>query len=121
MAAEIKDFEKELKKRQKEEKRKERINNVLTWVSDNKEIVVCGISGLALFTKLGMKFGTSLVRKHNLKKEEQLKENYCYDRSLGHYWKLKRKLTNEEWVAIDTRKKNGERLADILDSLKVLA
>ena len=53
-------------------------------------------------------------------KEKDLKDLYCYDRSLGHYWKLRRELTNSEWVEIDRRKSNGERLADILEELKVL-
>lgn len=48
------------------------------------------------------------------------KHLYCYDRSLGHYWKLRRELTNEEWLEIDKRKKNGERLSDILDDMRVL-
>ena len=55
-----------------------------------------------------------------MKEEKQLKNDYCYDRSLGHYWKLRRELTNEEWIAIDKRKRNGERLGDILAELKVL-
>ena len=53
-------------------------------------------------------------------KEKDLKDLYCYDRSLGHYWRLRRELTNAEWIEIDKRKNNGERLADILDELKVL-
>ena len=56
----------------------------------------------------------------NQHKQEDLKDLYCYDRSLGHYWKLRRELTNDEWLEIDKRKKNGERLSDILDELKVL-
>ena len=55
-----------------------------------------------------------------MKKEKDLKDLYCYDRSLGHYWTLRRRLTNAEWVEIDKRKNNGERLADILSELKVL-
>lgn len=62
----------------------------------------------------------AVSRHSKQKKEKDLKELYCYDRSLGHYWKLRRELTNTEWVEIDKRKKNGERLADILDELKVL-
>ena len=49
-----------------------------------------------------------------------MKDLYCYDRSLGHYWRLRRELSNKEWLEIDQRKKNGERLADILDEMKVL-
>lgn len=52
--------------------------------------------------------GTTLVkvvgRRINLKKQQAVKELYCYDRSLGHYWRLKRELSNAEWVAIDKRK-----------------
>lgn len=65
--------------------------------------------------------GIKTVSRHmKLKKEQNLHDLYCYDRSLGHYWKLRRELTNNEWVEIDRRKKNGERLADILSELKVL-
>ena len=50
-----------------------------------------------------------MLSKHAaLTKEQNLKDLYCYDRSLGHYWKLRRELTNEEWLEIDKRKKNGE-------------
>ena len=59
-------------------------------------------------------------KRINLRKQEELKDLYCYDRSLGHYWRLRRELTNAEWLEIDRRKKNGERLADILEELKVL-
>ena len=62
-----------------------------------------------------------MLSKHAaLTKEQTLKDLYCYDRSLGHYWKLRRELTNEEWLEIDKRKKNGERLSDILDAMRVL-
>lgn len=59
-------------------------------------------------------------KRANLRKEENLKKFYCYDRSLGHYWELRRELTNKEWLRVDQRKKNGERLSDILAEMKVL-
>ena len=87
------------------------------WVVRNKEaimiftpIVVGGITAIAKIA----------VRQSHLKQEKDLKELYCYDRSLGHYWRLKRDLSNKEWVEMDQRKRNGERLADILDELRVL-
>lgn len=87
------------------------------WIVDNKEFVIfltpMVIGGLTTVVKV--------VGKHvNLRKEESLKNLYCYDRSLGHYWKLNRELTNDEWVYIDRQKESGERLADILSDLKVL-
>ena len=59
-------------------------------------------------------------KRINLRKQEELKDLYCYDRSLGHYWRLRRELSNKEWLEIDQRKKNGERLSDILAEMKVL-
>jgi len=52
--------------------------------------------------------------------KEKAKDLYCYDRSVGHYWKLRRELSNKEWLEIDQREKNGERLSDILSEMKVL-
>lgn len=87
------------------------------WVAENKETVVIAapvvIGALTTFTKV-------VGRRVNLRKQESIKNLYCYDRSLGHYWSLRRELTNREWLAIDERKKNGERLADILSELRVL-
>ncbi len=71
---------------------------------------------------LGGLFTTVKVvgKRRNLRKEEMLKNRYCYDRSLGHYWALKRDLSNREWLAIDHRRKKGERLANILKDMNVL-
>ena len=89
----------------------------LKWVVDNKELVITVtpviVAGVTTVAKVANK-------SINLKKQEDIKNLYCYDRSLGHYWALKRELSNKEWVAIDRRKKNGERLADILSEMKVL-
>lgn len=87
------------------------------WFMRNKEVIIplvpVVIGSTATITKV--------VGKHiNLHKQESVKNLYCYDRSLGHYWRLKRELSNKEWLEIDRRKKNGERLSDILSELKVL-
>ncbi len=69
----------------------------------------------------GIAAGVKMLSKHAaLAKEQDLKELYCYDRSLGHYWKLHRELTNDEWLEIDKRKQKGDRLSDILDDMNVL-
>ena len=39
---------------------------------------------------------------------------------MGHYWKLKRRLSNKDWASIDKRYREGERLADILNDLDVI-
>ena len=117
----IDDFRKESKKREFKEKVKEKASNAYqktkAFCINNREIVI----PIAITLSTGLvKISKMAVKSKNLKKEEQLKEEYCYDRSLGHYWKLRRPLTNDEWLEIDQRKRDGERLSDILAELKVL-
>lgn len=117
----IDDFRKESKKREFKEKVKEKASNAYqktkAFCINNREIVI----PVAITLSTGLvKISKMAVKSKNLKKEEQLKEEYCYDRSLGHYWKLRRPLTNDEWLEIDQRKRDGERLSDILAELKVL-
>lgn len=113
-------FEKARKKAARREWVHDKYQKLVRGVMDNKEffmiVLPIGAATVGAVTK-GVK---AMNRSRNLKKEQDLKELYCYDRSLGHYWKLRRELTNAEWVEIDKRKKRGERLADILDELKVL-
>lgn len=113
----IKVFAKEAKKRERITKIQRKWDDAMRWVSNNKEelaIVIPVVAG-------GLAAGAKVVRKHTqLKKESDLKNLYCYDRSGGHYWKLRRELSTDEWIAIDKRKQNGERLSDILSDLKVL-
>ena len=110
--------------RTKEEKRaefkmkiKQKFQNGKDWVIRNKDMVITFtpiiIGSVTTITKV-------VGKRVNLRKEESVKNLYCYDRSLGHYWRLRRDLSNKEWLEIDRRKKNGERLADILAELKVL-
>ena len=96
---------------------REKYHKTKTFVGDNKEILIAAIP---VAGALAGKMIKSISKHSSLKKEEHLKNEYCYDRSLGHYWELKRKLSNSEWIKIDKRKRNGEPLADILDDMKVL-
>ena len=99
------------------EKLKAKFNNAMNWCKENKEtlivVVPAAVAGITGLCKLGGK----IVDSHSEHAHQNLT---CYDRSLGHYWQLKRELSNSEWVAIEQRRKNGERLADILSELKVL-
>lgn len=87
------------------------------WMRRNKEAVIILapilIGGVTTIVKV-------VGKRANLNKEEAVKNLYCYDRSLGHYWALRRELSNKEWLEIDARKRAGERLSDILDELRVL-
>lgn len=117
----IEEFKKESKRREFKEKIKNGVNKAYVKTKDfcisHQEIVipvaVTLATGAVKITKL-------VLKQKNLKQEEHNKEEYCYDRSLGHYWALRRPLSNKEWLEIDSRKKNGERLSDILSEMKVL-
>lgn len=87
------------------------------WCMENPEIAVVVIP---LVVKTGLTLVKAVSGNMKVRKQEAVKNLYCYDRSLGHYWSLKRELTNREWLEVDKRKKAGERLADILESMKVL-
>lgn len=94
-----------------------KIDNFGEWFGRNKEAIL-------ILTPVVIGGATTLVKvvgkRINLHKQEAVKNLYCYDRSLGHYWALRRELTNSEWLKIDQRKKQGERLSDILAELRVL-
>lgn len=113
----VKDLERASRRARAKEWFRNKLNNTKNWYYNNREVIlVCGPVAIGAVTTI-----VKVVGKHvNLRKENDVKDLYCYDRSLGHYWALRRRLSNKEWVEIDKRKKNGERLADILSELKVL-
>ena len=113
----LKEVEKETKRRARKAKIEHCFQKSKEFLINNREKVNAGVpivvGGIATVVKV-------VGKRSNLNKQEKLKDLYCYDRSLGHYWKLRRELTNKEWLEIDSRKKNGERLSDILSDMKVL-
>lgn len=98
-----------------------KFQNAKDWVANNKEIVIVMgpvvVGGAISIVKM---ITRGVSRSINNKQEEQLKELYCYDRSLGHYWKLRRKVSNSEWLKINKRKSDGESLGDILQEMRLL-
>ena len=110
-------FKRESKKRAIKDKICNWIQNEKEWFFRNKDAVITltpvVIAGVTTVVKV-------VGKRVNLGKQEDIKNLYCYDRSLGHYWRLRRELSNKEWLEIDRRKKDGERLADILSDMRVL-
>lgn len=124
----VEDIDKSMKKTRKklerEKKFKEMTDKAGRFVKDNWQMIVVFspviIAAGTGIVKTSGKVVNAVIKNVNLTREKNIKKFYCYDRSLGHYWALRRELTNSEWVQIDKRKAAGERLADILDDLKVL-
>lgn len=98
-----------------------KVNRVKWFVEDHKAQIAAVAAATPVVVGTVMQVAKMVNQNNRLRKQKNLKELYCYDRSLGHYWKLRRELTNDEWLTIDARKRSGERLADILKELNVLA
>lgn len=59
-------------------------------------------------------------RRMNLATEQKMKDRYVWDPKLGHYWEIRKKLSNAQWAEIERRKESGEAMGQILASMKVL-
>lgn len=95
---------------------KRRLNDAVNWCRDNPEIFG---AGLAIATGLPGVAG-KLIRKHAADKEKRLKDYYIYDRSLGRHIELKRRLGQRDLSEISRRKRDGERLSDILIDMRLV-
>lgn len=92
-----------------------------TWVKSNpQEAAIVIPAACGLIVKLTKMILVSRKKDLQLEEERELKENYVYDRALGHYWHIRRALTNREWREIEERKEAGETLGSILESMRVL-
>lgn len=111
------DIGKEVRKQEKKAKWEARKKKAIDWWEENKAaaIVVVPIAGTVLAKGIQV-IGKSI----NLHIEERNKDRRLYDTSLGHYWELKRKLNNHDWVQINRRRNEGESLGDILEEMRVL-
>lgn len=65
-----------------------------------------------------------LIKRHDryaaLRKEQELKDRYLYDRSIGKYWKMRKTPSVGEQLEIERRKRAGESMGDILSSMRLL-
>ena len=112
------------KKRQKQEAKQAKRRQRKEWFERNLGTILAvtpiAVGAVATIAKTTTNMVKAANRKSMLDKEQELKDLYCYDRSLGHYWQLKRKLTNSDWVKINKRRSEGDALADILADMNVL-
>lgn len=122
-------FDKKTRKKALQKARmRDKVKSAKKWIIRNQDWLMIAApsvlgagTAIAKFTMKSFAKTAKTVSNHaKAKKIKDTKNRYCYDRSLGHYWKLKRELTNADWVEIDRRKQHGERLSDILEDLNVL-
>lgn len=117
---ELKKAKKEAKKRERKEWINKKLNDTAYWIKENREFLsvvvpigIAGISGTAKIVK-------GVSRHVALHKEQQLKDMYVYDRSLGKYLELKKPLTQSQMRDVLDRKEKGEGIGVILQSMNLL-
>ena len=95
--------------------------DIKIWWDENHEwaIVVLPIVGAGAIWVM-KKVISGGIQHINLAKEQALKDLYIYDRSGGHYWKLRRKLSTREWTEFESRRKAGETISTILRDMRVI-
>lgn len=99
------------------EKLSRKWNKTKEWCKDNVyTIVTVAPLGIGLVAKTVQVIG----RGHNIRMKQRQKDLHVWDPTLGHYWELRRKLRNEDWVTINRRHDLGESLGQILDDMDVL-
>lgn len=88
-----------------------------TWVEQNPEKAALIASGAVAVAQY---VGKEAIKDYRDYKDAKLLKLRCYDPSKGHYYYLKRELSNKEWLMIDKRRDAGEKLPDILEDMRVL-
>lgn len=106
-----------MKLKLKAKKAKEFSFNVLGWCVENKELAALLIPFIFGMTAKTTKSIKRRTQKHH---EEVERRTHIYDRSEGHYWRLRRPLSSKEWVNVSKRKESGESYRDIFNSMNVL-
>ena len=88
----------------------------IEWCMNNQETFYVGVFAASCISSAVKKY-----RKTKMEREMDFHRNNIYDRSMGHYWQLRRRLTSDEMRELEQRKYYGESMGDILESMKVLA
>lgn len=90
---------------------------VLQWTKDNPEATVIILGVAASATKAAIREGN---KARDSKREEDRRERFIYDHSLGMYWELKRPMTTAERDRFLRLKDEGYRTGDILKVMNLL-
>lgn len=121
----MEDFKREQRRRDElEQQKKSKVEEATDWFNNNREfamiIIPAGIGLATLLLKGGISLVKTCYRTKQATKIQQQKARTMYDYSLHRYWTLKRDLTNTEMLEIARRRKDGEKLAEILRDLRVI-
>ena len=118
------DISKDLKRAERKAKIKQFLLNVKDFYVENPELAGLATLGITGAIGVGVKLcKTGISSAHHARVahiEQHRRDFQIYDNQLGSYLNLNRKLSNNDKVRIARRKKNGETLVEILDSMGAL-
>lgn len=88
-----------------------------TWLSKNPEVLATIAVPIIVS---GIRSGQSLIVSHREQKKVDRADLTWYDRSTGLRWDLKRRMTNNDRMAITSLKADGMSSIDILMKLNLI-
>ena len=109
----LKKFKWEARKRQAKEKLNEAWQFCKEHPAESLALATATVGGLTGLIKRADKHAT-------VRKEQELKDRYVWDASLGKWWTMRKKPSTGQQLEIERRKKNGESMGDILSSMRLL-
>lgn len=122
--AEVIYMDKEAMKKLKRVERKQKFEQTKEWFKENGvTLLKVTLSGAVVLVPVGLSIAGQVTKariNRRLEKIERNKDLRIYDRSLGCFLQLKRKLSSKELATINERKINGEHLVNILSDMKLL-
>ena len=119
-AISTKSFERRCKRERFRRKVKEKVQETIYWINENKEFLIIVVPAASAILTGGFKVVRSLSRNIALAQEKRIKNMRIYDRSMGKYIELKRPLKNSDMKTILERRENGEKLSNILMDLNLI-
>lgn len=98
----------------------DKAKRTIKWCEENKELAIAMIPvGVVAIKEIG-KVISSVDRKIDLAKEQELQDLYVYDHSLGMYHRLRRPMKPEEKIELSIRVKHGETKLEVLRDMRLL-
>ena len=105
-------------KAETKQKLEEKFYAAKEWAKENKDVVIAVAPSLIMGAVEVIKI---LAKKGYVSEEKKFRTKYVYDRDNGHYYELKRRPSNTEWLLIDQRKEVSDiPLGVVLDNMGLL-
>lgn len=97
-----------------------KVQDAVEWIKDHPtESVMLATAGTAALSEV-RKCVNRAHQMSDMRKEQELRDRYIYDRSSGMYLKTRKNLTQAERTEYSIRRSRGESAVDILRSLRLL-